>query len=66
MSDEPPRRKIDRIVAWLQRINGQYAAFMRWLAAGGIVYGGVRGRADLISAFIGLAVIPYVVGKPPP
>lgn len=57
--------KSDRVVAWLQRINRQYAAVMQWLAAGGIIYGGVTNNPALVSAFIGLAVIPFVVGKPP-
>lgn len=66
MTEGQPPRKSARVVGWLQRINAQYAAIMRWLATAGIIYGGVTRRADLISAFIGLAVIPFVVGKPPP
>lgn len=55
-----------RIVAWLQGINGQYSTALRWIALAGIVYGAVLGRADLVASFTGLAVLPNVVGKPPP
>lgn len=60
---QPPRREA-RIVAWLQRANAQSAAVLRWVAIGGIIFATAQGRADLVSAFIGLAVLPSVVGKP--
>jgi hypothetical protein len=61
--DPDSPKRAERIVAWLQRINGQHAAIMRWLASGGIIYGGVTNNPAMISAFIGLASLTLVVGK---
>lgn len=63
MTERQPPGRADRIVGWLQRINGQYAAVIRWLAVGGIVYGVIAGRGDFVSAFIGLVAMTFAVGK---
>jgi hypothetical protein len=59
------RRNQERpAVRWLQRFNVRYQTRLQTVAIAGIVYSAAIKNVGLLAAFVGLALAPFVVGKP--
>lgn len=60
----PSQPKAEKVVGWAQRLNGEYASIVRWVALGAFIYGTIRGRVDIMGGAVGGFVLPTAVGKP--
>jgi hypothetical protein len=61
MTRRPPRDA--RIIEWLQRINAQYGAVVRWLSVAMLVLSYFQHRAEGVTFFGGIVASSFIAGK---
>lgn len=63
---EPPETlpRESRFIEWAQRVNGQYAAVLRWSGLAGAIVWAALGKPELSALFGGFIALSLSIGKP--